>query len=488
MGSKKPQKKKMSPQKQVIKYGRNLVLMTASDYMFSDYGDYKGILTMEGKEAYITNDRGVDTESFYNMMFSQANLDEEIKNLLSKLMYYLTEIPQSKDAKPLYVKASDLVKQITKSMTEAQYFDLSRKILMSSKFGFFLTFLLIILDNEYWPNSFVWGERGGKAVYTSSYIKINDVSVSIPSFLIASIDNIVPRTPEFDLYEDMINSYLSAQSISVDRFTSATEPEVLKLCALSRYYTNMTGLNKFGFGNLHIPTMSEIISFADISWRYEKVTGIKSVVLRNLFIHVDNDIFTRRRYIFKNTVFPELRIAFGETYDDNGDLLELAQTIYNIHVFEKEVETENGSYFMIYMEYTCFSCGVRRTIPIVVDNLTATACSFSVTDQYALFVLLGLYGLTDDLPSEFLQETTLSEIFKAIKEYTSETVSVNIERNHASGYHQTKEVKVEAFVRRLPEGQKASEQAKELARKYRVKLGNEYTIVSPYIRNKSDNN
>ena len=484
MGSKKPLKKKISPQKQAIKYGRYLVMLTAADYMYTSYKDYKAVLNGEGKGAYITGERSVDTESFFNILFSRMDISEELRSAFGKLMYYLVEIAQPQDSKPALNKAAEIVKQITKQMSESQYFEFARMVYTSSTYGFFLAPIFAVFDNEYWPDCFVWGDRNGKFVVNQSYIKINDVPIAIPTFFSASVDNIIPDTPQFKAYEDIVKLYLEAKGVSISKFAISLANKGQEMCALARYYANLACLNKFSFGNIPCHTTNELFPFASISWKYEKEHGIRSHILRNLFLFMDNDIFTHRRYIYRNTAFPDLRIAFGDIYDENGNASETAQTFQNIRVFEKEINTTSGDYFVIYMEYTCFLSEIKRTIPVLVDNLAATACSFSVTDQYALFILLCLYGLIDDLPELLLNEEGFASVLDMLKEYTSEAISVDIERNHASGYHQTKEVKVEAFVRRLPAGQKASEQAKELARKYRVNLGTEYTIVSPYVRNK----
>lgn len=485
MGNKKSSKKRISPQKQAIKYGRYLMMLTAADYIYTSYNDYKRILDGEGRGAYITGERSVDTESFFNILFSHMTIGEELKGMLGKLMYYFTEMAQSQNPKPLYSKAAELVKQIAKQMNEAQYFDFSRMVYTSSAYGFFLTPIFAVLDNEYWPDCFVWGDKDGKAITTQPNIKINDVPLYIPSFFSASVDNITPNTPPFRVYEDAIKSYLELKSISLYKFAVSLQEKKLALCALSRYYVNLVCLNKFSFGNIPSATANDLLAFALASWAYEKDHEDLAHLMRNLFRLIDNDIFTRRKYIYRNTIFPELYIAFGEVYDDNEELIEYAHLFQDVRVFEKEVDTVSGGYLVIYMEYTCFPIKAKRTIPILVDNLAATSGSFSVSDNYALLILLGLYGLIDELPKELTQiDGPFMDVFDTIKKYTSETINVNVERNHASGYHQTKEVKVEAFVRRLPAGQKASEQAKELARKYRVNLGAEYTIVSPYIRNK----
>ena len=480
MSKKKPNKKPPSSEKLVLKYGRMIVCIVAADYIRSGSSDHRRILIKEGKEGYVVDDNKVNTDSFFNIIFTEAGISKDIYSLLGKLVYYLTEIPGSKTVKITINKAIEVAKQITRLIKADEYVSLARKMCLCTTYAAYLNPLFMVLDNEYWPDSYVWGFYDGRVYRTINYGPLERPNV--PFILFASIDNMLPNDPEFGTCMQIAHDYLKLKGVFFDDYVDSFRDNIADLCAMARMYSDYAIINKFTFNVVKPDFMQEVL-FHSLCYEFENLHPGVTLFYRNLFLEIPKDVFTRRKCIFKDTVFPELRSAFSDIYE-NGEELRTAQTIQNIHVFERTFQTPDGEQFMIFMEYSAYPHQIKRIIPICVDNIFSTIISFSITDYYALITLLGLYGLIDEFSGEMSSYPEIMDALNDTRAYTADVIGVGVEHKHASGYHQNKEVKVEAFVRRLPKGQKASDQAKELARKYHVNLGSENTIVSPYIRNK----
>lgn len=473
-------KKGISPEKLAYKHGKIIMAVAAADFLLTRKEDYVTVLTLNGQKDYVTGDSRVDTESVFNLLMKTAGIRSDIQVLLGKLLTILTELPTIKVKKPLYSKLVILIAQITEKMPKSEYLEVSRKVYMSSQYSFVMTPLFSFLDYVYFPDAFILGDNEGKILSQKAYLSTDGFPVTIPLCFATSIDNMVLENGSNDEYLSILSDYVSEKGLTLFKQEDLVLKVTSVLVAVAKYFSSLSCFGKFGFGSMPHLVAPDLIAYAVGTWDFEYGQHMLCSFLRNVFIDIKKDAFTRRKYIFKDTTFPSVQIiipAPSEGYTE--------QKLDNFRVREELIERPDGEYFMIFFEYTYQEQEIKRVIPIVVDNIHATSGEFNLIDFHAVLFLFGLYGIIDELP-EILYEGGFGETIESIKRMTSEIEYVDSDgtKSHSKGYHQTKEVKVDAFVRRLPAGQRASIQAIELAKKHRLSLGEGFTIVSPYIKNK----
>lgn len=476
-------KKGISSEKLAYKHGRIIVAEAMADHMYSCKDDFVHILELNNQEDYITGDHRIDTESVFNLLMRAAGIEHERLTLVGKLMTVLTELPTAKSKKVLYGRLISLTDQIKEQIPKSGYLEMARKIYLSSPYSFVFNHLFALLDYVYWPDVLLLGDNdSNKPIIQKSYLQIEGFPVYIPFCLASSVDNIELENDPNNEFLLALKNYVVEKGISSYVLGYDAEETTAKLCAVSQYILSLSCLNKFGFNELPALTSSDIVDYSLDVWDFSYDASILLSGFKNVFINIPQDVFVYRKYIFKDTSFPKLQVVVPESEPGAND----EQILDGFRIREKQIIRPDGEYFMIFFEYSYQESKIRRVLPIVINNIHATVSSFNLIDFHALVFLLGLYGILDKLPPQF-SEGTLGKIIDSIKKATSQIAYVDADGSnvHSSGYHQTKEVRVDAYVRKLPAGQKPSEQAIELAKKYMINLEEGYTIVSPYVKNKN---
>ena len=451
--------------------------------MYSCRDNFIQILELNSQEDYITDDYRVNTESVFNLLMRTAGIELEKLTLIGKLMTVLTELPTAKTKKPLYGRLISLTDQIKEQIPKSDYLEMARKIYLSSPYSFVFNPLFTLLDYVYWPDVLLLGDNdSSKPITQKSYLQIEGFPVYTPFCLASSVDNIELENDPNNEFLIALKNYVVEKGISSYVLGYDAEEATAKLCAVSQYILSLSCLNKFGFNELPTITSSDIVDYSLNVWDFSYDASVLLSGFKNVFIDIPKDVFMCRKYIFKDTLFPKLQVVIPESEPGVND----EQILDGFRIREKQIIRPDGEYSMIFFEYSYQESKIRRVLPIVINNIHATVPSFNLIDFHALVFLLGLYGILDKLPSQFSQGT-LGRIIDSIKEATSQIKYVDADGSNvrSSGYHQTKEVRVDAYVRRLPASQKPSEQAIELAKKYMINLEENHTIVSPYVKNKN---
>lgn len=479
----KNSKKPMSPDKQRNKYGRILVIEAAADYIYTFRNNFEAILYRENMDSYITDDWKTNAELLMSIYLKRSDAEQKAQDIIFELFHMLIDVPFMMGREQLWTKIVELAKQFKKSYKVSQYFSIVRQFLIRNRFSHSFYPVWMVLDYEYCQDGIIAGETDTNIIIQRTQMLINGEPLELPYCYAATIDNVSSNKPEcYDTYKVM-KRYAETKS---KRFVSAYAEEdgAGYLPAIAHFCSLTSMSNKFMFDNPTIMFPKDLEKYTQLiqcakSSRTEREVD---AAMKNFFMEIPIDIFNKRKYIIVDSNFPSLSFDLYEVLDDS----EIKKaSIENVRVYEKSIKKQEQEYYMIFMEYTILD--VKRTISVCIDNILATAEAFNIIDKFAFLILLGVYGLNEEFASIQLKDENLTEIFEDIKNIVSGFEFVPSEHTVSTGirkHRQTKEVYVEAFVRRLPKGQTASEEAKALAKKYRVDLGNDRTIVSPYIRNK----
>lgn len=483
----KNNKKSMSIDKQREKYGRILVIETVADLLYTFRTNFGEILRKENMGSYITDDWKTNAELLLNIYLRKSGVEQKAQDMIADLFHLIIDVPFMSNRSQLWNKIIELTKQFKRNYKVLQYFSIVRQILIKNKFTHSLYPLWVLLDYEYCSDGMIAGETDSNILIQHTQLSINGETLELPYCYMSLISNIRKANPNCaDTYK-AIMKYTDTKGLKF-ALAYSDDDTIDYLSAIANFCTLSAMTNKFMF---EYPAIMPLNCFEEHTKLIQCARGYipernLDEAVKNLFTEIPTDIFSRRKYIIADSTFPKISFGLYEVMVDTETGKEAKKvSIENVRVYERRIEKPEQEYFMIFMEYTTLN--VKRAISVCIDNIMATVEALNIIDKFAFLVLLGIYGLRDEITPIQIKDERLMSILEDIKNVVSDIEFVSSEHTVNTGvnkYHQIKEVYVEAFVRRLPKGQVASEEAKALAKKYRVDLGDDRTIVSPYIRNK----
>lgn len=477
----KNNKKKMNPQKRVQKLIYSIVTCVASDYILTNSEQYAQLLRINNQEAYITNDFVMDFSNMLEMLMLKSNLSADVRRLLGKIGTMIAGFESSANQTEEINNIIEVLKQFKAKVTVKEYFLIVRKLSFADNYTDFIAPLFMVLDFLYSTDIIIGEDTKGIITKHFTGYKYN-TQWDIISCLFGSIDNIAQEDLDNKKICKWYIEYMNLTNVKIGKTITQDidlDDLVFFQSSIAKYYLQITCLNKFYFDNKEVFISQEQQQYACICNVIQRLFEKIILVFRNSLQFVPTDVFTRRKYILRDTLLKGLGTYIVVDTEGTQVLLK------DFHICEKCIKDGLGlgqDLYMIYVSYTVN--GYAHTLPLCIDNFTATVGGFSSIDFFVFYIMLVVYGVDDYVDEDVKQLEFFKNIVETFKPIMLE--STQHEKISTKGYKQNKEVHVDAFVRRLPKGQHASANAKELAKKYRVTLSEDFTLVSEYTKNKQE--
>lgn len=476
----KAKKKGMSEEKKVAKDAKIIMFTAVNDYYYSLKTDYPALFKIMDIDGLRTDDFQLDTITIVEKVLRNGNISDKAFKAFQKIIIASVALALGNGSKEAYDRVDKACKEFLNRYSVKEYFSLARQIIFNSQFRYYIQPLFMVLDYMYYADGMIQSCDSTGIIRAPLFCSKEKRSFPIPFCIAASMANVDPLSnPNMTLVAALKNYTMYFIKGNIKLLDETISQEGI---AVANFYADNTFLNKFclnqypsetSYNNQIYMTLVNIIRNED-SFKSE-------MILKNFLLLLPPDILTKRSYVFKDAEF-DIGLELG--FSIEGE--EHSSRIYNLKVKEKKITEDGQDYFVIYLSYI-FCKDIKRTIPILIDDFFALSAGYNLIDFHAILMLFGLYDLFQYFPEDMICKDEYKALFKPFIPYKD--IAAEYLRSHtrkaAEGYHQSKEVKVEAFVRRLPKGQKASEEAKQLAKHYRISLDDNQTMVSGYIKNKT---
>lgn len=479
-------KKKNDASKKLSKWARKILFETVGDYLYSGANDARVVLIKNNMECYMSNDDDTFNYLVYiDDVMRKAKIDKILQLKIDSIITSIFELGKTTNKAPLYETLNKISDEFIKTYSVAEYFCLARKLISATPYGFLLNPLFLMFDYLYAPEQVIYGEENQKPIKRDFTATLNNTPLPLIICLSSSWDNMALDKPSsreilkvvekyvFTGYPGLVNIFKYYHQDTIEKY----------MCGVASFYRQNSILNKFMFNNYTPPLMYQVEEYALIEKDLEHQFDDVRILFSNILFEIDKNILMHRKYIYHDTSIDNFTLGTGDVKEKDTILMD------NFNIREKHIEYYGEEYYITYFTYKIKN--YTRTIPYPINNFYALNGGLGCLDLNNLFFLLSLYDVLDECEKNFENIEQFKKFitpFKKLGDEIHNDIEITMS-NKTSGqrehYKQYKEVKVEAFIRSLPAGQKASSSAIELAKKYNVSLGEGKTIVSSYIRNKN---
>lgn len=482
--------KKNDGSKKIAKLAKCILYETIGDYLHTSEEDTRKVLMMDNMEFYVSEDVSFNYLIYIDTVMRKANIEKKLQLKIDSIITSLFELNNTVDKNPLYEVLNKITNELIKEMSITEYFKMARKLILSTKYCFLLNPLLLMFDYLYAPEQIIFGEDNQKPILKPFDIKIDGIQLPLVICLSSSWDNMDLENQSSQKTFKMVQKYISSANPRLVKLFINTDSYSLEnfMCGLSTYYRQNSVFNKFMFNNCDPTPMYQIEEYAIIERHFEHNYEDVKIMLNNMLFQVDKNILKSRKYIYHDTILDDLGLGImgDETDDFNIPLLS------DFRIRECAVKYFDEEYYIVYFSYKMKN--YIRTVPYLADDFYALNGGLGCTDLNNTFLLFALYDVLDKCEECFSDKEGFEKLFQPFKEIGEEFHNMTInsidgtaKRNCTHYKQHCGEIKVEAFIRRLPSGQRASDSAIELAKQYNITLDEGKTIVSSHIRNKNKN-
>lgn len=483
---KKSSKHGISPDKIIKKYENFFPLLSTGDMLFTLSQNSSLLLEQMNAANYITEDDLTDMTSYINIVLRSSGLPKDVYETFDNIFTNLLDIAENIDNNITaqmtytpYVKITNLLTEFTHKYTFQEYACFARKIIESAHLSLFIMPLIQLID-MYYDKENVYLDCSETKQQIG--VAIGHIRLTLPICTVISIDNIASSESMIALSAHLFK-YITAKY--GQNYISAIEENHQKCVAETKFQKNNSIRNKYIIdASAYSDTYFNLSAYNQVDLKIGNESKNLMLILYNILLQSDRTLLMNRRFIMKNGKL-SLKLNLSTLTYDNKPIY-----VDNISINETTVRfSENEEKRILYIDYTCL--GHTQHIPLLVNNIHALLYGCGAIDLYVTICILCLYEvfyLPEDFDDNIIKDICC-DILPHFKEYAFGKPDTNIndkqikrQDNQMIRIIAGENIKINAYVRRLPTGQHASENAKELAHKYYVNLPDNYTIVAEHTR------
>ena len=481
-------KKKNDNTKKLAKLAKVILYETTGTYLRSEDMDTKKLLSARKMGSYVSDDMAFNYLIYIDDVMRKAEIDNALQLKIDSIVSALFELQDTNDKKLVYDTLNKLTDDFLKTVDFANYFKLARKMILSAGLSSLLSPIFFMFDYLYAPEEIIYGEENQKKISKQFEMKIENEKIPLVLCFLGSWGGLDPKDKSTHYFFNAIKKYIEIGTPHLVKSFAGKDSHKFNShsCGVALFYKQNAVLNKFLFNYSTPAPMYKLEKYTLLTSNLEEQYFDIKIALCNLLLKVDKKILTHRNYIYHNTDFQDILL---DIWDEHGSD-PLIPLIDHFHIQESEINYFGENYYIIFFSYNVG--GYDRTIPFITNNFFVLFGGLSCIDLNNIFLLFALYDLIQECSAHISDFDKFKEIIKPFIEIADRYHNMSIDADSGIvhqrqlGHKQhCEEIKVDAFVRSLPKGQKASESAIELAKKYNLNLGEGKTIVSSYIRNKN---
>lgn len=455
-------------ERQLKRLKRNCWLDICLDYMISCKDAFKDYLNRGDLKEY-SEISFTAIETYFNLNFNRMkNNPENFKNL-EKMTFNFLHLVFSDCSNEIYQTFFSGVQKLKARVTYEEYLSFTRNMLLSFEQPQLLLPVFMFFDGVYSnENEMIVGFNSKiSPIRYKMYQPYLDFSLNKLESYLLTADNMQQK-------ENMFKRYILY-------FRITKKESLLTLSALSDkkrteniYF--IKEFNRYSILNKFLLLEKDLNINMNCYRMYSNV--ISEIHFKNRDLIVDawrlvesmqKDIFRHRKHLFVDV---ELSISFS-LRDNTVDGISISENI------------KNGT---IIVKYTYL--GHEKVLPIVIENVQACIGGYNYCDYLVLFLLLQVYDIFDyKVFPTFIFHEELRSFFEYLSEINiKKEVDALYSGKARKGRKLLKRVFVDAYIRKLPNGYKASDIALNYAKNYNVILEEGYTIVRPFEKGLNNTN
>ena len=468
-------------QKTITKYENVFMVLSTADVLLSTTQDSQSLLHNAEIYSYIIDDDIIDMSSYINYSLFHSDIPEKARELLNNIVLslldvgtHLNDLDVIKFGNPYVAATVRLVNDFTNMYSYIEYADIMRRIAKTSHNMLAFQALVYLLDFFYERDYIYLSlDKKQKIIYG---VNCKNQRLSVALCYLNTIDNVNDKAAV--KYAEAMCAYIKLKYPNINEILSFMRNNRQLMihyvkfhkvnCLISKYKPDAPS---FTYHSLqpYIEQMSLLY--------YDP-----SMVMLNLLIALPRDVLKKRRFIVKNGPLPfavKLPLVFFLT--ENAP-----DVITDIGLYEETVSFQDSERRVIYIKYTY--CEHTQTIPVDISDMHVLLCVLNPIDLFLVMYLLDLYNVFE---IKYFENNFVENFQSLFGEYLPNYMQQDSEKSEKqSNVIHTKyqrmienaEITVSAYVRKLPKGQVASEDAKALARKLYLDLPSGCTVVSEHIR------
>ena len=478
-------KQSINPLKKQIKTGQKLIYITAADYLYSIATHMSEFLSYKNLQAYFTDDPITNYTSYLNLQLPNYNypINDDFRNILNILcdvaIHNISDF-NSTIIDKLHLACTSFIKKYSIK----EYHCFCRSLCNIPTLPNILIPIYLILDFSYNPLDICLGYSFNFEIMCShNPFIIHNINIPIPLAFFTSIDNIDLSCTSLQYTQHPVlklaNNYIDqlAHNKLYNLITlSSTHPILLAISKIM-YFNSL--FNKYNIYPTNDPT--QLLSpnnYAIIAQIDKSISNFKCILQTFLF-ELDTMILTHRKFLFNDCCFNK---SFNLTKMFHlQDPTICNYLINNIRIKEFQLPTLDNTQHIINIAYD-FNYQTR-TIPLLINNISAFIHAYNFLDLLVVFYILFQYEVLNEVQIKN-QDPAFYAALYAFNIFDFDNTSSKRYKKTSKPYKQSKETFIKAYVRKLPKGQVASETAVNLAKQHLIDLGDDYTMVSSFIRNK----
>lgn len=467
-------------QKTMIKYENVFVILSAADVLLSITKNSQGLMRYTDIDTYITDDNITDMSTYVNYILFQTNLPDDARSIFNNITASLLDLAAHINDESIlkinnnyYVFITEQVSRFVKLYDYLEYAEFVRQI--AQKAHNLMAFqALIHLFDFFYTRDYIYLslDKNSKILYG---LNCGGQRLPVALCYINTIDNITDRRLCVK-FAEMILAYIKLKFPNVNTIMNFLDNSLTLTVQAVKFHKTNCMINKY---MPDAPTYS-YHSLLPYIKKTVTMSPDASLVMLNLLLALSPDILKTRRFIIKNGPLPfEIALPLSCVFNENG-----SEILTDVALQEKTVLLQNTEYRMIYITYKY--CGHTRIIPINLNDMHILLGMLNTVDLFLVMYLLDLYEVFSidcfDDPDDSFRTLFGDYLPNYGKNNKKSEKSNSVSHTKYKRLLENTEITISAYVRKLPDGQTASEEAKALAKKLYLNLPPDCTVVSEHIR------
>lgn len=466
-------------QKVITKYENAFVTLAAADVLLSLTKNSQGLLQYTDIDSYITDDNITDMSTYVNYSLLRVDIPEPARNAFNNITETLLDIAAHinddniiKTDNAYYISVTEQAKAFIKTYDYFEYAEFIRRIAHKTHNLMAFQAMIYLLDFFYTRDyMYLSLDKNSKTLYG---LDCSSQRLPVALCYINTIDNVT----NFSLcvkFAEMIASYVRLKFPNANNVMHFLENNLMLVVQAVKFHKTNCIKNKY---ILDTPSYT----YHSLLPYLKKMTVTSSdaaLIMLNLLVALPHDILKRRRFILKNGPLPfDILLPISCVFSDDDEV------VTNVTLREETVTISDKEYRMIYMTYDY--CNHTQTISVDLNDIHIQLSVFNTVDIFLVMYLLDLYEVFDIDKFDDQKENFKILFGDYLPNYGKNNIKSDKPSNAIHAKYQRRlenaEITVSAYVRKLPNNQMASEDAKALAKKLYLDLPPDCTVVSEHIR------
>lgn len=467
-------------QKVITKYENAFVILAAADVLLSLTKNSQGLMRYTDIDAYITDDNITDMSTYVNYSLLHVDIPESARDTFNNITETLLDIAAHinddniiKTDNTYYTSVTEQANSFIKTYDYFEYAEFIRRIAHKTHNLMAFQAMIYLLDFFYMRDyMYLSLDKNSKILYG-----LNCSSQRLPVALcyINTIDNVT----NYKLclkFAEMIAAYVKLKFPNVNTIMNFLENNLMLVVQAVKFHKTNCITNKF---MLDAPSYT-YHSLLPYLKKMVTMSSDAALIMLNLLVALPPDILKRRRFILKNGPLPfDITLPLACVFNEYAD-----ETVTDVTLKEETVIIADTEYRMIYLTYSY--CNHTQTISINLNDIHVQLSVLNTVDLFLVMYLLDLYEVFDvdnfEDQAKHFQSLFGNYLPNYGKDDTKSEKSSNTPRAKYRRLLENAEITVGAYVRKLPDNQTASDEAKALAKKLYLNLPPDCTVVSEHIR------